>query len=120
MQEGIVTKAIGGFFFVYHGGRTYRCVARGKLRRRHPEGEAPGRIVPGDRVRFVPLSPQEGLIEEVLPRAQQLTKPAAADPHRLAPQPRADPAPDVAAPSPAESSSARPASAPDRPSRPRH
>ncbi|MDR5708960.1 MAG: ribosome small subunit-dependent GTPase A [Armatimonadota bacterium] len=83
MQEGIVTKAVGGFFFVHHGGHTYRCVARGKLRRRVAEGEVPGRIVPGDRVRFVPLSAEEGIIEEVLPRTQQLTKPAAADPHRL-------------------------------------
>mgnify|MGYP003875043357 CR=1 FL=1 len=83
MMEGIVTKAVGGFFFVHHGGRTYRCVARGKLRRRITEGEGPGRIVPGDRVRFGLLSAEEGIIEEVLPRTHQLAKPAAADPHRL-------------------------------------
>ncbi len=83
MREGIVTKAVGGFFFVYAEGRTYRCVARGRLRRRDPQGEGPGRIVPGDRVRFVPLSPEEGVIEEVLPRVRELTKPAAAESHRL-------------------------------------
>lgn len=80
---GIVTKAVGGFFFVSSGGRVYRCVARGKLRRRSPEEPGSSRIVPGDRVRVLPLSQEEGVIEERLPRSSELTKPAAADPHRL-------------------------------------
>jgi len=80
---GIVTKAVGGFFFVSSGGRVYRCVARGKLRRRSPQDPGLFRIVPGDRVRFLPLSGEEGVIEERLPRSGELTKPAAADPHRL-------------------------------------
>ena len=76
--EGIVTKAVGAYAFVYHQGRTYRCVTRGRLRR--AEGVRP---VAGDRVLFVPTAPGEGVVESVLPRRGQLTKPAARDPARL-------------------------------------
>lgn len=73
---GLVTKAAGGFFFVHHRGRTYRCVARGRLRRA-------GRIVVGDRVWFRPLGAEEGVVEAVEPRRRELVKPAAGDPSRL-------------------------------------
>lgn len=73
---GVVTKAVGGFFFVHHAGRTYRCVGRGRLRRS-------GRIVAGDRVWFRPLSADEGVVEAVEPRKGELVKPAAGDPSRL-------------------------------------
>jgi ribosome biogenesis GTPase len=73
---GLVTRAAGGFFFVHHGGQTYRCVARGRLRRT-------GRIVAGDRVWFRPLGADEGVVEAVEPRVRELVKPAAGDPSRL-------------------------------------
>ncbi len=76
--EGTVVRAVGSFAFVYHGGRTYRCVTRGRLRR------AGGvRVVPGDRVVFVPVGPEEGVVHSVHPRKAELTKPAARDPSRL-------------------------------------
>ncbi|MDR5682512.1 MAG: ribosome small subunit-dependent GTPase A [Armatimonadota bacterium] len=81
---GIVTKVLGGFFFVYHEGRIYRCVARGRLRRRDREaGVRTSQIVPGDRVRFAPLSLQEGVIEQTLPRRRELSRPLHGDPDRL-------------------------------------
>ncbi len=73
---GVVTKAVGGYFFVYHDGHTYRCVARGRLRRTQ-------RIVAGDRVWFRLLEKDEGVLEAVEPRARELVKPAARDPTRL-------------------------------------
>lgn len=76
--EGVVTRAVGAFAFVYCGGRTYRCVMRGRLRR---AGGA--RVVPGDRVVFVSTGPEEGVVESVLPRKSELTKPSARDPGRL-------------------------------------
>jgi ribosome biogenesis GTPase len=76
--KGIVTRAVGAYAFVYHHGRTYRCVTRGRLRK--AEGVRP---VAGDRVLFVPTGPEEGVLESVLPRQGQLTKPAARDPARM-------------------------------------
>ncbi|MER3455895.1 MAG: ribosome small subunit-dependent GTPase A [candidate division GAL15 bacterium] len=76
--EGVVTRAVGAFAFVYRSGQTYRCVTRGKLRK-----VAGIRVVPGDRVLFTPTGPEEGLVQDVLPRRSQLTKPAARDPDRL-------------------------------------
>lgn len=76
--EGVVTRAAGAFAFVYRSGRTYRCVTRGRLRK-----AAGVRVVPGDRVLFVPTGPEEGVVEAVQPRRSELTKPAARDPNRL-------------------------------------
>jgi ribosome biogenesis GTPase len=76
--EGVVTRAAGAFAFVYRSGRTYRCVTRGRLRK-----VAGVRVVPGDRVLFVPTGPDEGVVEAVQPRRSELTKPAARDPNRL-------------------------------------
>jgi ribosome biogenesis GTPase len=79
MLQGLVTKVVGGFFFVFHEGRVYRCVGRGRLKRPAAPGEGPpARIAPGDRVRFRPLSLEEGVVEEVLSRERELTKSAAA------------------------------------------
>lgn len=81
---GIVTKVVGGFFFAFHEGRIYRCVARGRLRRRNPgEDVGTSRIVPGDRVRFAPLSEEEGVIEQTLPRVRELARPLSGDRNRL-------------------------------------
>lgn len=81
---GVVTKVIGGFFFVFHDGRIYRCVARGRLRRRNPERDfRASQVVPGDRVLFAPLSLEEGVIEQTLPRTRELSRPLSGDPRRV-------------------------------------
>ncbi|MBM3451201.1 MAG: ribosome small subunit-dependent GTPase A [Armatimonadetes bacterium] len=83
MILGVVTKVVGGFFFVFHEGRVYRCVARGRLKRSSTAGgPRPSRMVPGDRVQFRPLSMEEGVVEEMLPRDRELTKSAAAGAQR--------------------------------------
>lgn len=76
--EGIVTWAAGAYALVWCQGRTYRCVTRGRLRKRTRL-----QVVAGDRVEFVPTGEDEGVVERVRPRTSQLTKPAARDPGRL-------------------------------------
>lgn len=48
MSEGIIRKALSGFYYVDDGQRVYACRARGKHRH---AGQSP---LVGDRVRFTP------------------------------------------------------------------
>ena len=98
--EGLVVALAPDFFEVYANGVVYLCRARGRLRKarpapapagargraaapsRHaapvpaPEAapERPVRIATGDRVRITLLGPSEGVIEEVLPRYNALSR----------------------------------------------
>ena len=77
---GVVTRTIGGLSWVVdEKGTTYTC----KLRGRFMQGDSPrarvGRLLPGDRVRIVPISDDEGVIEEILPREIILKRPQVAN-----------------------------------------
>lgn len=75
MQEGIVIKAYNSFFYVQIGSELLSCKLRGNLKkRRHTLG-----VVPGDRVLVDTLADGSGVIEERLPRASLLKRPAVAN-----------------------------------------
>ena len=71
--NGIITKLIGGFYYVLCDGVEYECKARGSFRK---SGNSP---VVGDRVSIT--VPDEGFasIEEILPRKNKLKRPALAN-----------------------------------------
>lgn len=73
MAEGIITKALSGFYYVDDGERITACRGRGRLRRQ--------KVTPlvGDRVRFTPTEEGSGALEEVLPRKNQFYRPAVAN-----------------------------------------
>ena len=73
-MTGTIIKGIGGFYYVHDGrSRIYECRARGVFRSRN--------IKPlvGDRVEFEVLSDTEGNVTEILPRKNQLIRPAVAN-----------------------------------------
>lgn len=75
MQEGIVIKAYNSFFYVQIGSELLSCKLRGNLKKkRHTLG-----VVPGDRVLVDTLDDGSGVIEERLPRAALLKRPAVAN-----------------------------------------
>ncbi|WP_082903418.1 ribosome small subunit-dependent GTPase A [Christensenella timonensis] len=72
--QGRIVKGIGGFYYVSDAkGNVYECKARGRFRKQG--------IVPcvGDYVEFEPQSESYGAIEEILPRKNQLVRPAVAN-----------------------------------------
>ena len=71
--EGILTKSIGGFYYVQSEEREYECKARGSFRK---SGNSP---VVGDRVKLT--VPNEGFasVEEILPLKNKLKRPALAN-----------------------------------------
>jgi ribosome biogenesis GTPase / thiamine phosphate phosphatase len=95
LMEGLVVALAPDFFEVYAQGIVYLCRARGRLRKARPAPlasrgrktqahagvpapeslpERPVRIVTGDRVHIALLSATEGVIEEVLPRRNALSR----------------------------------------------
>ena len=73
MPEGIILKALSGFYYVRLNGALYACRARGKHRH---AGITP---LVGDRVRFTPLSGETGALDEILPRKNAFQRPAVAN-----------------------------------------
>lgn len=74
MDEGIVVKALSGFYYVNSGeGAPVACRARGRFRH---DGVSP---LVGDRVRFTPLPDGGGALEEILPRKNAFRRPAVAN-----------------------------------------
>ncbi len=71
--NGIVTKLIGGFYYVRSGDKTYECKARGSFRK----GSASP--VAGDNVAISVPSNGYAAIEQILPRRNQLKRPALAN-----------------------------------------
>ena len=59
MSEGIIRKALSGFYYVDDGQAVTTCRARGKHRH--------ARLTPlvGDRVRFTPLEDGSGALDEI-------------------------------------------------------
>ena len=72
-MEGIIVKALSGFYYVDDGQTVTACRGRGKLRH--------AKVTPlvGDRVDFTPLSEGQGALETVLPRKNQFHRPAVAN-----------------------------------------
>ncbi|MFC4766063.1 ribosome small subunit-dependent GTPase A [Effusibacillus consociatus] len=73
MPEGMIVKALAGFYYVLAEDRLYQCRARGIFKKR---GIAP---LVGDRVIFTPVGGQEGVVEEVLARSVELVRPPIAN-----------------------------------------
>jgi len=71
-MEGIILKALSGFYYVDCGGETVTCRGRGRLRH---EGLKP---LVGDRVE-VSLHDGEGTVDAVLPRSNEFQRPAVAN-----------------------------------------
>ena len=75
MKEGIITKGIGGFYYVDYQGTVYECKARGIFRKNN--------LIPmvGDRVMISVLSEDKalGMVEEILQRRTELIRPAVAN-----------------------------------------
>ena len=73
-MEGIILKAISGFYYVDGGdGVLVACRGRGKFRHQ--------RIIPlvGDKVIFTPLDNGAGILDEILPRRNEFQRPAVAN-----------------------------------------
>ena len=73
MSEGIIRKALSGFYYVDNGQAVTACRARGKHRH--------AKITPlvGDRVRFTLLEDGTGALDEILPRKNEFYRPAVAN-----------------------------------------
>jgi ribosome biogenesis GTPase / thiamine phosphate phosphatase len=89
-MRGVIVKGIGGFYYIHaEGGQLYTLRARGVFRKEN--------ITPlvGDTVRFTPgAGEDEGWIDEILPRQNELLRPPVANIACLfivvAPKPRPD------------------------------
>lgn len=73
MAEGIILKALSGFYYVDDGSRLITCRGRGKFRH---EKQTP---LVGDRVRFTQLEGDKGALDEILPRKNEFWRPAVAN-----------------------------------------
>ena len=73
MAEGIILKALSGFYYVDDGHGVTSCRGRGKFRHE--------KLTPlvGDRVRFTPLEDGKGALDEILPRKNEFQRPAVAN-----------------------------------------
>lgn len=73
-MEGIILKALSGFYYVDGGdGRLIACRGRGKFRHQ--------KLTPlvGDRVTFTILEGESGILDGILPRKNQFQRPAVAN-----------------------------------------
>jgi len=73
MSEGIIMKALSGFYYVDDGEKLISCRGRGKLRHE--------KVTPlvGDRVRYTPAGNGIGALDEILPRRNEFYRPAVAN-----------------------------------------
>jgi len=72
MLEGIVTKAIGGFYYVAVGDKIFEATLRGRLKRDE-------KIYVGDRVKLNVLGESKAVLEELIPRRSLLFRPSVAN-----------------------------------------
>ena len=70
-MEGLVLKYHSGFYHVYHDGEQTTCKMRGRLKKLHKNTDI---IAIGDRVEFEILPDGSGIIEDVLPRTNELIR----------------------------------------------
>ncbi len=72
-MNGILLKAIAGFYYIEAGGRVYECKARGIFRKNH---ESP---TVGDRLDFDVLQDDKGIVNKIMPRKNLLIRPPVAN-----------------------------------------
>lgn len=72
-MNGILLKAIAGFYYIEAGGNVYECKARGVFRKNH---ESP---TVGDRLEFEVLGDNKGVISKILERKNLLIRPPIAN-----------------------------------------
>lgn len=77
MAQGVIMKALSGFYYVDVEGRTVTCRGRGKLRYE--------KVKPlvGDRVEVTLATDDTGTVDAVLPRKNQFSRPAVANVDQL-------------------------------------
>jgi len=73
VREGIILKALSGFYYVLSDGALITCRARGKFRH---QGLTP---LVGDNVCVTDLGDGTGALDEILPRKNQFRRPAVAN-----------------------------------------
>ncbi|MDK2823502.1 MAG: ribosome biosis GTPase / thiamine phosphate phosphatase [Clostridia bacterium] len=73
MFEGTVLKGYSGFYYVKYNQQIYECSLRGKNRIKKIK------FLPGDKVTFEPISQEKGVIEDLLPRKNELIRPPIAN-----------------------------------------
>ena len=73
MGEGIITKALSGYYYVQDGERLVTCRARGRLRL---DKSSP---LVGDRVSYEPTPEGGGYVLKILPRRNWFVRPAVAN-----------------------------------------
>ena len=73
MPEGQIRKALSGFYYVYYKGETYQTRGRGNFRNRD--------LTPlvGDYVFFESGNLKEGVVQDLLPRKNELVRPPVAN-----------------------------------------
>ena len=75
-MQGLILKAISGFYYVENGEKIYECRARGRFKNQ--------KLTPlvGDRVEFSPVG-EKGTVEGILPRKNELYRPPVANIDKL-------------------------------------
>ncbi len=76
-MNGVITKAISGFYYVVCGTEVYECKARGNFRN---AGVSP---VVGDRVNITLTDSERGVVESIEPRRNLLDRPTIANIDKL-------------------------------------
>lgn len=73
MAEGVITKALSGFYYVTSGDQTLECRARGSFRK---DGITP---LVGDRVEFEDIGKGKGVVNSIACRRNAFVRPAVAN-----------------------------------------
>lgn len=73
LASGVVTRVVADFFDVVDNGLMRRCRSRGMVKRLW------GGILVGDRVEYMPLGTNEGIVEKIYERKTQLIRPPIAN-----------------------------------------
>lgn len=76
-MNGLIVKAISGFYYVASGGRVYECKARGSFRK---SGVSP---LVGDMAEFELSDSENGVVTKILPRRNYLGRPPVANIDKL-------------------------------------
>lgn len=71
LREGIVVRTHGGHYYVQTGDEIVDCAIRGRMKKTRVRSDL---VVIGDRVRWSPMEPGFGVIEETLPRRTVLSR----------------------------------------------
>ncbi|MCC6446115.1 MAG: ribosome small subunit-dependent GTPase A [Armatimonadetes bacterium] len=75
--EGRIVRVQGNQWVVESGEERYRCHARGRLKKEAKARSMVSPVAVGDRVAFSVTGPEEGVIEEVRPRRNEIARRAA-------------------------------------------